>query len=174
VTQGQWKLAMGSNPSSANRDGELPVDNVSWEDLQVFKKHTGLSLPTEVQWEFACRAGTTAPFAGTGKLDDMAWYNQNSGRTTHPIGGKAPNGFGLHDLQGNVWEWCEDVYDKWFYSKAESAGPDPVCIEGSEYRIFRGGSSHNVARECRSSGRLWAPPAHRDVPLGFRVAAPVP
>ena len=88
----------------------LPVEQVAWDDCQEFCTKSGLSLPTEAQWEYACRAGTAGPFSGTANLDEMGWYRQNSGGTTHPVGEKQPNDFGLYDMHGNVWEWCEDWY----------------------------------------------------------------
>ncbi len=169
VTQGQWKAAMGSNPSEFKGDETRPVENVSWDDIQRFEAKTGLQLPTEAEWEYACRATATTPIAGTGKIGDMGWYDENGGNTTHPVGRKAPNGFGLYDVHGNVWEWCEDVYDERFYGKAESASLDPVSRVGSENRVFRGGSGVGVARRCRSSDRSWSPPAGRSSGIGFRV-----
>jgi len=173
VCQAEWVRVMGSNPAHFKGD-DRPVEQVYWVDIQEFESKTGLRLPTEAQWEYACRAKTTTPIGGTGKLDDMGWYDENGGDTTHPVGLKAPNGFGLHDAHGNVWEWCEDVYDEGFYGKPESAGPDPVSLAGSEARVFRGGSGVGVARRCRSSDRCWSPPAGRSPGLGFRPAAPVP
>jgi formylglycine-generating enzyme required for sulfatase activity len=150
VTQRQWKKVMGTNPSYYPNDVS-PVEQLSWEDIQEFETKTGLCLPTEAQWEYSCRAGTMMPFAG--KLEDLDWFKRNSGDTTHPVGTKAPNGFGLHDLHGNVWEWCEDVFDKDFYGKPEAVGTNPVSIKGSWKRVFRGGSSFDDFRNCRSSIR---------------------
>jgi len=174
VTQGQWKAVMGSNPSKFEGDDTRPVDRVTWDDIQGFEAKTGLSLPTEAQWEYACRAGTTTPFAGNGKLDDMGWYDKNSGSTTHPVGRKAPNGFGLHDMHGNVWEWCEDVYDEGFYGKPESQEPDPVSVAGSAPRVIRGSCFGGIAGDCRSSSRDFLNPAVRNSGSGCRPARPSP
>ena len=174
VTQRQWKKVMGTNPSKFTGDDDRPVEQVSWDDIQGFEAKTGLALPTEAQWEYACRGGTTTPFAGTRKLDDMGWYNKNSGSTTHPVGKKAPNGYGLHDMHGNVWEWCEDVYDESFYRKPEAGGPDPVATSGSGFRVFRGGGWFGDARGCRSSLRGGDPPGARDGLLGCRLACRAP
>ncbi len=152
ATQAQWKAVMGSNPSHFKGDDDRPVEQVSWDDIQRFEEKTGLLLPTEAQWEYACRAGTTAPLAG--KLDDMGWYGGNSGQTTHPVGQKAANRFGLHDTHGNVWEWCEDFHD-----------------EGSGIRVIRGGCWYGG---CRSLSRDGFGPSDRFRSLGFRTVAPAP
>ncbi len=129
-----------------------------------------LSLPTEAQWEYACRAGTSGPFAGTGNLDDMGWYWENSGRRTHPVGEKQPNDFGLHDMHGSVWEWCEDWYQESLYRESTGAR-DPLCENsGSGWRVIRGGSYSNDARYCRSAKRFWEIPSHDGLFLGFRAA----
>ena len=127
VTQTQWTSVMGSNPSK-NKGGNLPVEAVSWEDCQDFikkvnaKQGEGMArLPTEAEWEYACRAGTTGDFGGTGKLDDMGWYRGNSNRQTHPVGQKQANAWGFHDMHGNVWELCNDWFGK--YQKVEVSDP---------------------------------------------------
>ena len=152
VTQAQWKAVMGNNPSDYGGRA-LPVHNVSWEDCQDFCEKTGFSLPTEAQWEHACRAGTSGAYAGTGTLDDMGWYRKPGGRLTNTVGQKLPNDFGLHDMHGNVFEWCEDWYQADFYQ--ESAGArDPLCENsGSGWRVLRGGSYRGFHRACRSAWR---------------------
>jgi formylglycine-generating enzyme required for sulfatase activity len=174
VTQAEWKAAMGSNPSGFKGDEARPVENVSWDDIQGFEAKTGLRLPTEAQWEYACRATTTTPIAGTGNLDDMGWYDENSGNTTHPVGQKAPNGFGLHDTHGNVWEWCEDIHDEKFYSKPEASEMNPICQAGSEFRVVRGGGWPYDAGVCRSAYRDGFDPASHGINLGFRLARSSP
>ena len=161
---------MGDNPSRSKSDA-LPVEQVSWEDCQEFCKKSELSLPTEAQWEYACRAGTSEPFAGTGKIEDMAWYKQNThGTTTHPVGEKQPNDFGLHDMHGNVFEWCEDWYQADFYQESIGAR-DPRCENsGSDSRVVRGGSWYHSAWVCRSAFRFVFPPSRRDLVVGFRAA----
>ncbi len=167
VSQAEWQKVMGTNPSQFKGD-TLPVENVSWEDCQEFCTKAGLSLPTEAQWEYACRAGTAGPFAGTGKLDNTGWYSGNSGGKTHPVGEMQPNQFGLHDMHGNVWEWCLDWYSEDFYSSAEASGLDPLCESGSVNRVFRGGSWFNDARLCRSAFRFFVHPSYRNLCNGFR------
>jgi formylglycine-generating enzyme required for sulfatase activity len=174
VTQAQWRGILGSAPSGFTGDDSLPVENVSWDDIQEFETRTGLALPSEAQWEYACRAGTTGSYAGTGNLDDMGWYHDDSGGATHAAGGKRANGFGLLDVHGNVAEWCEDVYDAGFYGKPAAAGPDPLSAAGSENRVVRGGSWLDLARDCRSASRNWALPSFRHDHLGFRPARPFP
>jgi formylglycine-generating enzyme required for sulfatase activity len=174
VTQAQWKSVMGSSPSQFRGNDNRPVEEITWDDVQQFEAKTGLMLPTEAQWEYACRAGTSTPFAGTGKLHDMGWYYENSGRTTHPVGMKAPNGFGLHDMHGNVQEWCEDVYDEGFYKKPEATETDPISDTGSGERIFRGGSWRGHAWGCHSSLRGWSRPKYQVDDLGCRPSAPAP
>ena len=151
------------------------METVSWDVCQEFCKKAGLSLPTEAQWEYACRAGQPGPFSGTGNLDDMGWYKDSSGRKVHPVGEKKPNQFGLYDMHGNVWEWCQDIYDGEFYSKPEATRKDPVCTSGTERRMVRGGGWDAGAQHCRSAERGFVPSrSGRARYLGFRPAAPSP
>jgi len=122
------------------------------------------TLPTEAQWEFACRAGTTGDFAGN--LDAMAWYNENSGNTTHPVAQKQANAWGLYDMRGNVWEWCRD----WYGSYPGGSVTDPTGPSSGSFRVDRGGSWGNVAGRCRSALRRWYAPGNRLDYLGFRLS----
>ena len=177
---------MGSNPSSFKGD-DLPVEQVSWDDIQEFEEKTGLTLPTESQWAYACRGGTQTAFSfGSGEScddwgcaacdewDASMWYCGNSENRTHEVGTKAANPFGLHGMHGNVWEWIEDWYQGDFY--AESAGAtDPLCTNPSSgLRVLRGGGWYYTARYCRSAVRLWDYPWYRRDILGFRPSAPSP
>jgi formylglycine-generating enzyme required for sulfatase activity len=173
VTQEQWEAVMGDNPSQfIGKD--LPVENLSWEDAMNFVKKVNesrilppgwkLTLPTEAQWEYACRAGTSGAYAGS--LDEMAWYGgykKNPGET-HPVGQKKPNSAGLYDMQGNVEEWCLDCYEVKL-----PGGEDPVRTSGSK-RVLRGGGWLNDAEDCRSAYRLGLSPDYRRHDVGFRVA----
>ncbi len=153
VTQAQWESVMGNNPSLHAGDGNLPVEQVSIRAVGKFCKKTGLQLPTEAEWEYACRAGTSGPYAGRGNLDAMGWYEGNSGDRTHPVGQKAPNAWGLLDMHGNVEEWCEDVYD-WDLGRAAVTNPLGKSTGGRRsYDLTRGGSYEAEARDCRSAHR---------------------
>ena len=168
VTQKQWKAVMGTNPSKFKGD-DLPVEQVSWNDCQEFcKKCTKLGLPvqlpTEAQWEYACRAGTTGAYAGN--LDEMAWYNESYAKgSTHPVGTKKPNAWGLYDMHGNVWEWCQDRYDRDYPSGSVT---DPVGPKSGSARVDRGGGWNSIAGYCRSAGRSSDSPEYRGYSLGFR------
>ncbi len=177
VTQAQWQAVMGSNPSQFTGDGKLPVEQVSWDDCQEFVKKLSqraggtFRLPTEAEWEYACRAGSTTAYCfgdDVSRLSDYAWYDENSGNGTHPVGQKKPNAWGLYDMHGNVWEWCED----WLGDYPSGAVTDPTGPSSGSYRVFRGGSWHHDPRRCRSAIRLRYTPVHRNIVLGFRVALP--
>ncbi len=164
VTQGQWERLMKSNPSHFKGEN-LPVETVSWNDAQDFCRQAGFRLPTESEWEYACRAGTTGAYSGTGILDSMGWYDDNSGGKTHPVGQKAPNGWGLYDMHGNVWEWCADAEDLSPTDVVTPAKPD-----SSPRRPFRGGSWFSLASLCRSAYRVRGGAGARGDNQGFRVA----
>ena len=165
VTQAQWKSVMGNNPSEFKGDN-LPVENVSWDDCQQFCKKTGLQLPTEAQWEYACRAGSTGPYAGTGNLEEMGWYVDNSDDETHPVGTKQPNAWGLYDMHGNVCEWCAD----WWGDYPNDAVTDPQGASSGWNRVVRGGSWCFDAGSCASSYRDYAcDPSDADNYVGFRL-----
>jgi serine/threonine protein kinase/formylglycine-generating enzyme required for sulfatase activity len=172
VTQAQWTKVMGGNPSKFS-DEDWPVESVSAAAIEEFCQRTGLCLPTEAQWEFACRAGTSGPYAGTGNLDEMGWYLDNSKGHTQPIGRKKSNRYGLLDMHGNVWELCRDVWDPAFYGMPEASGQDPVATSGSDFRIRRGGSWRSFVDECRSATRSKHLPSDSSIFLGFRPIAPL-
>ena len=163
VTQAQWTSVMGNNPSHFKGDN-LPVEKVSWNDCQEFCRKTGLQLPTEAQWEYACRAGSTGEYAGTGNLDDMGWYDDNSDDKTHPVGQKQPNAWGLYDMHGNVWEWCAD----WYGDYPNGPVTDPKGASSGSYRVLRSGSWNLNAQACRSAARYDYNPSNYYNYLGFR------
>ena len=170
VTQEQWEAVMGSNPSYF-KGPKNPVEQVSWEDCQKFlgklnaKSAAGggkFQLPSEAQWEYACRAGSTTRYCfgdDASKLGDYAWYHANSGDTTHPVGGKKPNAWGLYDMHGNVWEWCQDWYGEGYYAK--SPADDPSGPTAGSIRVIRGGGWGLPAGVCRSASRGWFLPGGR-------------
>jgi formylglycine-generating enzyme required for sulfatase activity len=172
-TQEEWERVMGSNPSNF-RGPSRPVEEVSWNDVQEWmekmKERHPLpegwewSLPTEAQWEYACRAGTSGAYAG--ELEEMGWYGGNSGRTTHEVGQKRANGWGLHDMHGNVFEWCADRYGDY----PGGSVTDPEGPGNGSFRVRRGGSWLLSASYCRSAYRFRYYPGFRNDNLGFRVA----
>jgi len=174
VTQYQWQMVMGSpSPSTfpktnASRDN-YPVENISWNQVQDFltkinSQNDGFKyrLPTEAEWEYAARAGVTGPT--TGDLDAVAWYDQKGGPTTHPVGKKMPNAWGLYDVQGNVWQYVQDSYSD--YKK--NAVTDPVNTKG-DVKVLRGGSWDMPATVTRLSTRLALPPIFKNNNTGFRL-----
>jgi len=175
VTQAQWKAVMGKNPAIFKGDPALPVECVSWGDAKKFCGKISLitgkayRLPSEAEWEYACRAGTTGDYAGD--LDVMAWYSNNSGDKTHPVGQKQPNAFGLYDMHGNVWEWCEDVWRD-SYEDAPPDGSAWLSGGGSERRVVRGGSWDGYEEDCRSACRYDLEPGHHNYSFGIRVVVP--
>jgi len=173
VTQGLWRLVMGNNPSYF-KGPDLPVESVSWDEVQDFIAKlnqmlgtNNLRLPTEAEWEYACRAGTTG--ARYRELDKIAWYDDNSGGKTHPVGKKAPNAWGLYDMLGNVWEWCQDWYGAYPFGSVT----DPTGFLTGSIRVNRGGSWYYNARYVRAAIRGCDVPRARYGALGFRLARSV-
>jgi len=180
VTQAQYEAVMGTNPSKF-KGAANPVETVSWDDATKFceklseKTRQTIRLPTEAEWEYACRAGTQTAFSfgdNPSALGDYAWWGGNSGKTTHPVGQKKPNSWGLYDMNGNVWEWCAD----WFgdpYPKGPVTDPSGPTTGGS--RVVRGGSGHFVAVGFRCADRGYCAPAGgSDGGGGFRCAMTLP
>ena len=190
VTQAQWAAVMGSSHRRTARGGpaaiegspgsdpshfkgsRLPVESVSWNDVQRFlrtlnardSKHE-YRLPTEAEWEYACRAGSTGDFSGD--LDAMAWYEENSEEQTHPVGQKQPNAWGLYDMHGNVWEWVQDSYGFDYYDNGLAI--DPQGPAAGSYRVYRGGCWHKPAAYCRSAVRGFDFPGQPYYSVGFRL-----
>ena len=170
VTQAEWQAVMGTNPSGFSGCGRCPVERVSWNDAQGFIRQlngraggTRYRLPTEAEWEYAARAGTSGDRYGN--LDPIAWHSGNSGDRTHPVGQKAPNAFGLHDMLGNVLEWVQD----WHGGYPGGSVTDPRGPGSGSDRVFRGGSWIGDAGHCRASLRGYFTPGPRSYYLGFRL-----
>jgi formylglycine-generating enzyme required for sulfatase activity len=181
VTQAQYQAVMGNNPSYFPDDLRRPVECVSWYDAQEFCRKLGqmtgkiVRLPTEAEWEYACRAGTTTQFYTGDKEEDLvaaAWFGYDkSDRKTHPVGLKKPNAWGLYDIHGNGWEWCQDYYGADYYKHSPQV--DPKGPETGEYRVLRGGSWHGSAAGCRSAVRRGINPNSHYFNGGFRIMVEV-
>ncbi|MFM6661219.1 MAG: formylglycine-generating enzyme family protein, partial [Microcystis panniformis] len=169
VTQAQYEAVMGTNPSHFKNNSWLknnqqnPVERVSWNDAQAFcqklSQITGKTyrLPTEAEWEYACRAGTTTRFYfgdDASQLGDYAWYSANSQSKTHPVGQKRPNAWGLYDMSGNVWEWCEDNWHNNYIGAPKDGSAWTINNDNRYYsRCLRGGSWCSYPINCRSANR---------------------
>jgi len=187
VTQGQWQKVMGYNLAYFMKGDNYPVESVSWNEVQYFLKKLNAMdpgknyrLPTEAEWEYACRAGTTDEQYG--ELDAIAWYEGNSDGQTHPVGRKQPNAWGLYDMLGNVWEWCQDRYDG-YPAGAVTDPTGPTTGSGRVYRVgptkssnrvYRGGGWRLNAWYCRAADRGSNLPDFRSYALGFRLARSLP
>ena len=177
VTQAEWEAVMESNPSRFDEcGGDCPVEQVSWDDVQEFigrlnalEGEARYRLPTEAEWEYAARAGTSGDRYG-GDLDAIAWHGENSESRTHPVGQKVPNAFGLHDMLGNVYEWVQD----WYGAYPGGSVTDPQGPMSGSSRLHRGGGWIYGARGCRASGRYAGAPGYRTFYLGFRLLRIVP
>ena len=180
ITQGQWKAVMGDNPSEIKTCGtDCPVDAVSWDDVQDFidalnnKTSLRYRLPTEAEWEYAARAGTsTKYYCGNDEscLDTIAWYQGSADAQPHPVGLKAPNAWGLYDTSGNVWEFVSDWYDEDYY--ADSPAADPPGPSSGPGRIRRGGGWYYNAYSCRVSKRSYSYQENPGAGEGFRLVLP--
>ena len=189
VTQADYQEIMGMNPSHFKGD-DLPVEQVSWFDAVEYcnrvsqregltpaytvkgtevewnRNADGCRLPTEAEWEYACRAGTTTPYYSGTSVDNAGWYSGNCGSQTHPVGEKQGNVWGLYDMHGNVLEWCWD----WYGAYSGSAQSDPEGAQMGYFRVQRGGSWHNDAQYLCSADRYRNSPSAQNCYIGFRVA----
>ncbi|NGZ05210.1 MAG: formylglycine-generating enzyme family protein [Magnetococcales bacterium] len=181
VTQKQWEVVMGSNPSKF-KDPSRPVENVSWKDVQEFiqrlnerEKVQRYRLPTEAEWEYAARAGTTTRYSwgdDESVVGVYAWYNNNSEQQTHPVGEKQPNLWGLYDMAGNVWEWVQDWYHDEYYAQAPEVDP-PGPAKGSN-RVVRGGGWYRFRGSMRPATRDFNSPGRQAADQGFRLVRTLP
>jgi len=194
VTQGEYQAVTGANPSELKGDN-LPVENVSWYEAIEYcnslsqvegltpaytvngtnvkwnRNTNGYRLPTEAEWEYACRAGTSTPFYSGKSVDDAGWYLMNSDHT-HPVGEKQANAWGLYDMHGNVWEWCWDRYRDYSRNLPDINITDPEGAQRGPCRVLRGGGWRDLAQDLRSAYRRYCTPFNRYNDLGFRLAAP--
>lgn len=175
VTQELWNAVMGSNPSKFTGNMQRPVEMVSWNDCQTFisklNQLTGKTfrLPTEAQWEYAARGGNKSKgyiYSGSNEIDEVAWYEYNSGGMTHPVQTKAPNELGIYDMTGNVYEWCTD----WYGAYSSAAQTDPTGPATGSYRDYRGGGWGFSASYCRVAYRVSSTPTYSFSNLGLRLA----
>ncbi|HVF28549.1 MAG TPA: formylglycine-generating enzyme family protein [Pyrinomonadaceae bacterium] len=197
VTQAQWEAVMGGTAGAHAGRGDkktaeddaaagsdpshfkgstLPVENVSWEDVQQFLRalnardsRHAYRLPTEAEWEYACRAGSRGDSAES--LNAVAWYRENSQNQTQPVGEKEPNAWGLYDMRGNVWEWVQDWYSPVYYKNSPAVNPQGP--ESGSYRVYRGGSWHSSATDCGLAFRSFDLPVNRSYSVGFRLVRTV-
>ena len=169
---------MGSDPPNLSFKGcdQCPVEGVSWNDVQEFitklkrKTNKTYRLPTEAEWEYAARGGNKSrgyTYSGSNSVGDVAWYSENSGSQTHPVGQKQANELGIYDMTGNVWEWCGDWYDSDYYKGSPAFNPEGPS--SGSYRVSRGGGWGNYPRSCRTSHRGYNTPGARLDYLGFRL-----
>ena len=174
ITQAQWKIVMGNNPSFFKGD-DLPVENVCWNDVQEFIRKLNVQtgkqyrLPTEAEWEYACRGGARSAhykYSGSNTVDSVAWYWSNSDKKTCAVGAKSPNELGIYDMSGNVYEWCSD----WFGSYNNEAKDNPTGSSSGFAHVARGGSWLDGAWYARVSYRYIGAPDYRDGSMGFRLA----
>jgi len=171
VTQEQFEALIGLNPSE-RKDPQLPVTDVNWKMCVWFARKANeflsmpcFRLPTEAEWEYACRATTTGDVSGNGDINDMGWYAGNSERRVRPVGEKNPNHWGLHDMQGEVMEWCQDGYQRY----PETHVTDPISSPHEYQHVLRGGCFNSTASRCLSYSRIaGSSPAPG---IGFRIAA---
>ncbi len=192
VTQGQYQAVMGVNPSRFSRradSDDRPVENVSGDDAMEFcrrpseKEGKSYRLPTEAEWEYACRAGVATAYCfgdDPSELNRYGWFDANSANVTHPVGEKRANAWGLYDMYGNVGEWCGDCYDEDYYARSPAADPTGPAIQPGylPYRVLRGGSwdsnPQNCRSGCRSGYRSRSAPDVRDGLIGFRLCLDFP
>ncbi len=177
VTQEQYELVMSNNPSHF-QGYNRPVDSVTWEDAVEYCRRLSeiegikCRLPTEAEWEYAARAGTTTQYYWGNKVDgSYCWFAENSFNKTHTVGTKKPNPWGLHDMAGNIWEWCSDWYDEEYYSKSPQS--DPKGPASGEERVLRGGSWYFDRVFMRATVRGRVMPGNRGSSSGFRCARDV-
>jgi formylglycine-generating enzyme required for sulfatase activity len=173
-TQQAWDR-IGGKDTRKWRGTAIPIERVTWDDSTAWCRKAGLRLPTEAEWEQACRAGATERYSfgdADSSLDHYAWFESNSNSKTHPAGGKRPNSFGLYDMHGNVWEWCEDT---WHVNYSGAPGDGSAWLDsGPSSRVMRGGGWSGHAWGCRSANRNYYGRNRGSASIGFRPACSLP
>ncbi len=168
VTQKEYKKVMGKNPSSFVTD-DRPVENVTWYKADEFCEKIGGRLPREAEWEYAARSGgKKEKFSGGNNLDSVAWYADNSGKISYPVGTKSPNNLGIYDMSGNVLEWVSDWYSNDYYGESPKSNPEGPSH--GIYRVVRGGGWTYTTRGLRTTIRKWYDPGYYEYAIGFRCA----
>ncbi len=177
VTRGQWLAVMQGSLREHPGEPSQPVTHVSWHEVQAFIQRLNTiepgatyRLPTEAEWEYAARAGTTTRWSFGDDAEPLhlySWYEKNARGTAHRVGQLKPNPWGLYDMHGNVWEWVQDRYGRTYYQS--SPVRDPQGPAEGKYRVFRGGGWSGIARYCRSAPRRYASPGFRHATIGFRI-----
>jgi sulfatase modifying factor 1 len=175
ITQAEYERVMGANPSIFKDCRNCPVEQVSWDDADAYCRKVGKRLPTEAEWEYAARAGSATKYYWGNDVDTgYAWYNENSGSNTHPVGRKKPNAWGLYDMSGNVWEWCSDWYASYNKTSPVQDSEEPEELktlrQKQRKRVLRGGSWNDNKYYLRSSFRYFYNAEVRDYYVGFRCA----
>ena len=178
VTQMQWVAIIGNNPSGKKNCEECPVEQVSWDNIQLFLKklnsQTGKNyrLPTEAEWEFAARGGVNSSeyeYSGSMNIDSVAWYFNNSAKEATVVGRKRANELGIYDMSGNVWEWCSD----WFGEYKNAGAVNPLGVSSGNWKIVRGGAWNNTPRLCSVHKRNWLNKDLGSTDIGFRLVLPI-
>jgi len=174
VTQRQWQLVMGKNPSFFKGCEDCPVEQVSWNDVQEFirklnrKSGKSYRLPTEAEWEYAAKGGNKSKgftYSGSNNIDEVAWYGRNSDSKTHLVGQKQPNELGVYDMSGNVLEWCNDWYGRYLPKSQNNPGGPSM----GDYRVYRGGGWGYLPKSCSTSNRDRSGPGSHSFNLGLRI-----
>ncbi len=177
VTQRQWEVVMGYNGSEYKACQQCPIDNVSWKDAQEFVRRLNLmsgkhyTLPTEAEWEYAAKGGKKGKgyiFSGSDNIEEVGWHAGNSGRRPHVVGEKVANELGLYDMTGNMWEWCQDKYGRFYYE--ENIKYSPEGPKDGTGRVRRGGSWFTSAKNCRNASRSHVNEDYKDNSVTFRLA----
>jgi formylglycine-generating enzyme required for sulfatase activity len=168
-----WHEAVEYCNRRSQKEGLAPVYSVTGDSITFDRSANGYRLPTEAEWEYAAKGGRNQPYpafeySGSNRADEVAWYKDNSGGGTHPVGKKAPNALGLYDMSGNVWEWCWD----WHGSYSSASQADPVGASSGHYRVKRGGGWYLSVQHVRSASRSYSAPSSRFIYIGFRILRP--